>query len=306
MITYNNAEFVSDSILSVINQDYSNIQLVISDDASIDETPEIINSFQQKYPNKIIVNINKSNLGITKNTNLALKKCTGEFVTFLDGDDIFLPGKLNLQVKYMLKYPQYPLTYHDVEVFLSSTGKKIYNWRDRFIHKNISASTLVRLGPVIPSQSVMIKQSCLPNALDENIIIGFDWIVWIESMMNCKHEAGYLDLTLARYRRHTGNLTNSWSWKMKDQLTTLNIVENTWNELALECKQRKSEIYLISAIRNLVKREYRKAFHEAILMIKFAFPHFLVLLRLPIRELTFFFKLGAKFDDLMRSLFFKP
>ena len=75
MITYNNAEFVSDAILSVINQDYSNIQLVISDDASIDETPEIINSFQQKYPNKIIVNINKSNLGITKNTNSALKKC---------------------------------------------------------------------------------------------------------------------------------------------------------------------------------------------------------------------------------------
>jgi glycosyltransferase involved in cell wall biosynthesis len=303
MITYNQADFVADAIQSVIDQDYPNIQLVISDDASSDDTPAIIRDFYEKNPEVILPNINKTNVGITKNFNLALEKCKGEYVAFLDGDDIFFPGKLSHQQEFMSENPQFAISYHDIEVFLSTTGEHIYNWQDRFIGRNISVAELVRFGPILPYPGVMIRRECMPHQLNENIPVGSDWLMWIVSLINCNGQAGYIDLTLGRYRRHSGNVTKYWDWKIKDQLSTLAVVEKTWPVLSAASKKRKAEIYLIDTILNLRKREFGKALKAVGLMVKYAFPNFLTLLRLPIREITFFISARGRLDDLVKSLF---
>jgi glycosyltransferase involved in cell wall biosynthesis len=303
MLTYNQADFVSDAIQSVINQSYPNIQLVISDDASSDDTPAIIKDFYEKNPKVILPNINQSNIGITKNFNLALERCDGEYVALLDGDDIFFPGKLSHQQKFMCENPQFTITYHDVEVFLSTTGEHIYNWKERFIGKNISTSELVRYGPVLPYPGIMIMRECMPLKLDESISVGSDWLLWIESLINCNSQAGFINLTLGRYRRHSGNITKDWDWKIEDQLSTLAIVEKTWPDLSAASKKRKAEIYLIDTILNLRKREFGKALKAVGLMFKCAYPNFLILLRLPIRELIFFIRARGRVDDLVESLF---
>lgn len=303
MITYNQAGFVSEAIQSVLDQDYPNIQLVVSDDASSDDTPAIIQDFYEKNPEVILPNINKSNIGITKNFNLALERCNGEYVTFLDGDDFYFPGKLSHQQKFMSENPQFALSYHDIEVFVSTTDEHIYNWQDRFIGKDVSISELVRYGPVLPYLGVMIRRECMPRKVDERIPVGSDWLLWIESLINCNSQAGFINLTLGRYRRYAGNITRAWTWKIEDQLTTLAIVEKSWPDLSAASRKRKAEIYLIDTILNLRKREFRKARKTVGLMFKHAYPHPLVLLRLPIRELIFLIKARGRFDDLVESLF---
>jgi glycosyltransferase involved in cell wall biosynthesis len=303
MITYNQADFVSDAIQSVIDQTYPNIQLVISDDASSDDTPVILKDFYEKNPKLILLNVNKSNMGITKNFNVALERCTGEYVVFLDGDDIFLPEKLDRQQKFMLENPQFAVSYHDVEVFLSKTGEHLFNWKDRFISKNITTSELVRYGPILPYPGVMIRRECMPQKLDERIAVGSDWLFWIETLINCNNQGGFINTTLGRYRRHSGNVTKAWDWKIEDQLATLAIVEEKWSDLSTACKKRKAEIYLIDAILKFRKKEFGKAFIAVGLTLKYAFPNFLILLRLPIRELIFFIKKRGRLDDLVESLF---
>lgn len=303
MLTYNQADFVSDAIRSVLDQDYPNIQLVISDDASVDHTSEVIRYYYQQNPDVILPIYNKMTLGLTKNFNQALAKCKGKFVAFLDGDDILLPGKLTHQQKFMSENPQFAISYHGIEVFSSSTGQKLYMWHDRYIGKNITAFDLVRYGPFLPYPAVMIRRECMPAELDENIPIGSDWLLWIESLKNCNGQAGFLNLTLGRYRRHAGNVTKEWGWKIKDQLTTLAIVEKTWPDLVAASKKRKAEIYLLDTISKLGKSEYEKAFRAAGLMFKYAYPNFFILLRLPIRELIFFLKSSGRLDDLIVSLF---
>jgi len=303
MITYNHEDFISEAIQSVIDQDCPNIQLVISDDASSDDTPAIIKGFYEKHPSVILPNINKSNVGLTKNFNLALEKCSGEYITFLDGDDIFCPGKLLVQYKFMSENPQFVLSYHDVEVFSSATNEHIYNWQDRFIGRNLSPAELVRYGPVLPYLGVMMRREYVPPKANESIPFGSDWLFWIESLMKGNSQAGFINLILGRYRRYSGNLTKDWDWKIEDQLNTLAIVEKTWPVLSKASKKRKAEIYLISIIRFLRKRELGKALKAVRLMVKYGYPNYFILLRLPIRELIFFIKARYRFDDLVESLF---
>ncbi len=303
MITYNQADFVAEAIQSVIDQDYPNIQLVISDDASSDDTPAIIQDFYERNPKVILPNINKSNIGITKNFNLALERCNGEYVTFLDGDDVFSPGKLSHQQEFMSENPQFAVSYHDIEVFLSTTGEHLYNWKDRFIGRNISIAELVRYGPVLPYHGVMIRRECMPRKVDESIPVGSDWLLWIESLIYCNSQAGFINLTLGRYRRYSGNITRAWAWKIKDQLSTLAIVEKSWPDLSSASRKRKAEIYLIDTIINFRKKEFGKALQAVGLMFKYAYPNFCILLRLPIREFIFLIKTRGRFDDLVESLF---
>ena len=64
MITYNQENFIEETIESVLSQDYENLEIVISDDASTDKTPDILKGYQKKYPNKIKIYIQEKNVGI--------------------------------------------------------------------------------------------------------------------------------------------------------------------------------------------------------------------------------------------------
>ena len=87
IITYNQEDLISETIESVLFQNYPNLEIIVSDDASTDKTPEIILSYASRYPNVVIPVLNKKNIGITGNSNTAFFACTGEMVAVLGGDD---------------------------------------------------------------------------------------------------------------------------------------------------------------------------------------------------------------------------
>ena len=98
--SYNQKEFLKEAIDSVLEQSLQPNEIVIVDDASTDGSQDLIEEYFLKEP-IIKPHYNKENLGVTKTRNVALSLVTGDLITWLDGDDVYLPDKLKIQYDLM-------------------------------------------------------------------------------------------------------------------------------------------------------------------------------------------------------------
>ncbi len=98
MPAYNGEKFIEKSIKSIINQKYDEWELILIDDASTDNTYQVINSFSDS---RVRVFRNSSNKGISYSTNLGIKESKGKYIALLDDDDLATPNRLGLQVEYL-------------------------------------------------------------------------------------------------------------------------------------------------------------------------------------------------------------
>jgi len=102
--SYNKAEFVEETLISIISQKYSNLEIIIQDGASTDGTLEIIKKYAKKYP-KLIKWESKKDEGQTDAINKGFKKATGEVCSFINGDDLYKKGALESVGKYFQEHP---------------------------------------------------------------------------------------------------------------------------------------------------------------------------------------------------------
>jgi glycosyltransferase involved in cell wall biosynthesis len=109
-ITYNQEELVEESIKSILEQTYSPLEIVISDDFSNDKTTQKILEVTSKYegPHLIKYCFNTQNLGLCGNINQAIKNCSGEFIFAAAGDDISLPGRCEKVMQEWLRLEKKP------------------------------------------------------------------------------------------------------------------------------------------------------------------------------------------------------
>lgn len=303
IISYNQADFIQETVISAVEQDYDNLEVIICDDASTDSTQAILLEIASQYPNRVNLHFNETNLGGGRNRLKSLSLCHGEFITYLDGDDLFLSGKIQKQVAFMLDRPDCTLSYHNVEVFDSKTEEKIFNWKDRFGSGDGDIKRLVRYGNYLCTLSVMFRRDDLPKLkFYENIPVGLDWIVIFQILMKGNGKYCYLDEVLARYRRHATNMTLNWEGKVTSQLTTLNLIQEQAPKFAPEIRMRRAEIFLLQTLIHVQRKNLSMASKSLFKSLKYAFPLWWKLLRLPSRELLFWMSSGRKMDDLMKSL----
>ena len=102
---YNVEEFIEETIKSVLKQHYTNWELLLIDDGSIDGSSEIAENYAEKYPTKIFYYEHEGhvNKGLSYSRNTAIEKANGEFISFLDADDVWLPKYLSHQAEVILK-----------------------------------------------------------------------------------------------------------------------------------------------------------------------------------------------------------
>lgn len=107
--SYNSADFISDTISSVILQTISDWEMIIADDFSSDNSAELIRSFTKKDSRIKLIQLTE-NAGAAVARNAAIKEAKGRYIAFLDSDDIWFPSKLEKQLAFMQKY-NYVFTY---------------------------------------------------------------------------------------------------------------------------------------------------------------------------------------------------
>ena len=136
---FNKEEWINQTLLTVFNQTYSNWECLIVDDGSTDGSLVTINEFVNSHPGNWNV-ISQENSGQTRTRNLGIERAKGEYIAFLDADDLWLPSKLELQVETMLTNQNLGLLLtsyvifsegqsHNFRVVFNGNAKKmISNW----------------------------------------------------------------------------------------------------------------------------------------------------------------------------------
>lgn len=112
MPSWNTAKFIAESIQCVIEQTYQNWELLIVDDCSTDNTDEVVEPFLKDTRIKYLHNEKNSGAALTRNK--AMREAQGEWIAFLDSDDLWTPDKLEKQVNFMKKHG-YVLSYTEYE-----------------------------------------------------------------------------------------------------------------------------------------------------------------------------------------------
>ncbi|WP_094603517.1 Putative glycosyltransferase EpsE [Sporomusa silvacetica DSM 10669] len=120
---YNCEATLKESIDSIINQTYTNWELVLCDDGSTDTTFKIAQQYASKYQGKIKLLKNEKNLGLAATLNHCLQYATGEYIARMDGDDISLPERFEKQVAFLSANPEYQVVGTQMISF-DETGEK--------------------------------------------------------------------------------------------------------------------------------------------------------------------------------------
>ncbi len=184
MPTYNNDMLLEKSVKSVILQTYNKYELLIIDNNSTDKTSEIIASFNESR----IKHIKIDNRGIiAKSRNLGIKLAKGEWVAFLDSDDIWYPERLAEIIKYTQKAQSYDvITTNEYKVFQKSEKKKMLFYG--VTGKNKYKSLLLYGNRFSPSATVVRKDFIESNSLyfreDNDFITVEDYDFWLRIALN--------------------------------------------------------------------------------------------------------------------------
>lgn len=206
IVTYNQAAFLREAIDSVLAQDYPNLEIVVADDGSPDGTPDLVREYARAHPGRFVLSLSPVNEGITRNQNRAMQTCTGKYVAWLAGDDLFLPGKISKQVAFMEANPDHAICYHDLDVFQSETGATIRRFSELDRPRTGDVRTLVRYGAFNGAVSNMVRRDAQPPSFDPRIPIASDWLYFVDCLLG-GGKIGYIPEVLGRYRRHDANVT---------------------------------------------------------------------------------------------------
>ncbi|MFI5348843.1 MAG: glycosyltransferase family 2 protein [Elusimicrobiota bacterium] len=131
--TYNRARLVGSAIESVLAQNYANIEILVVDDGSKDDTVAMMARIYGGNPK--VRFLPKANGGVSSARNLGIRESRGEFVAFLDADDAWLPGKLALQLECLSRFPEAGMVWTDMAA-VDGDGKVLH---ERYLHRMYSA-----------------------------------------------------------------------------------------------------------------------------------------------------------------------
>jgi glycosyltransferase involved in cell wall biosynthesis len=104
-IVYNGAQYMRTQLDSILDQTHKVDEIVVCDDASSDNTKEILEEYKNKHPNLFFIHYNKQNIGPTKNIEKAIQACTGELILLADQDDYWETNKVDTVVKWFDQNP---------------------------------------------------------------------------------------------------------------------------------------------------------------------------------------------------------
>ena len=198
MPLYNKAPFVLEAIESVLSQDFSDLELIVVDDVSTDDSSDKV--LQVKDP-RLRLFKNERNLGAALCAQRAIDEAQGEYLIRLDADDICMPNRLKSQVEYMDAHPLVGASGGSIQ--LLGDGDKIWGFpeNDEECKAQLLFSVPVSQGASIMRHSV-IKEHCIRYA--ENLpVVGEDWLYWLKWFKVSRF--GNLKEPLIQYRRGEHN-----------------------------------------------------------------------------------------------------
>lgn len=222
--SYNYEDFIKETIESVLAQTYSDWELIIVDDGSVDNSLEVISSYAA-LDNRIslFTHGDGANKGLPATIKLGLSYAKGAYVAFLESDDTWAPEYLEEKIKALKEAPEAGLVFNSVEMFGDEKTMAEYDAYFDFSRKILSKIkfptnifNLMLLSNFVPTFScVMVKKEALQNC-NFNMVFApwLDWGLWLQ--IAYKHDFYYLPQNLTKWRMHSRSYINRAKQKPKN------------------------------------------------------------------------------------------
>ncbi|WP_339213226.1 glycosyltransferase family 2 protein [Ornithinibacillus sp. FSL M8-0202] len=224
---FNAEKFITQTIESVLEQTYSNWEMIIVDDCSTDRTIELITAYSQK-DNRIKLLQLEKNSGSAVARNVAMKNAKGKYIAFLDSDDIWFPGKLEKQLHFMQeKDIAFSFTKY---VRITEEGQlknSISIAPEKVVYKDLLKHC------VIGCLTVMLDREKIGGLEMVNIRTRQDYALWLEVTKKGFPAYGYAEV-LAKYRIVQNSISrNKWKaakrqWYVYRNVEKLGLVKSIW------------------------------------------------------------------------------
>jgi alpha-1,3-rhamnosyltransferase len=217
--SYNHAPYIEQCILSVVNQTYPHIELLVIDDGSTDDSVGRIERLQQQYGFDLRVQQNK---GLTHTLNEAIARAQGSLIAPFGSDDIMVPERIAKQVSYMLDKPEVGICAGNIEL-IDANGQLFPEARQR---RDIAFRRLdfddvfMERKPYPPAPTLLFRKEALER------VGGFDPQIRLEDLLielKITRAGYYIDClgeVLAQYRKHGSNSSKNTPFMVESILRT--------------------------------------------------------------------------------------
>lgn len=236
---YNSEKFLKESIDSVLNQTYQNLEIIAVDDGSTDGSSKILDEFSDR-----ITVISQSNQGLASALNSGIKKITGKWFKWFSPDDILYPHAIETLVRKAKELPENTILYSNWDI-INESGKKIrsfcesdYNHLSNFEYnvrlfdgQQINVNTTL-----IPT--ILFEKGCLIQELDDPVAIDYDFFLHAAILHNTKFYL--ITKPLVKYRVHSKQLSHKTISK------TLSFLPKIRNQILNQLEKSEQENYLIA------------------------------------------------------------
>lgn len=191
---FNSEAFIAETIESIIEQSYTNWELLLIDDKSTDKTVELVKTFMTKCPN-IKLLVNETNSGAAISRNKGIMEAKGEYLAFLDADDLWKPNKLEKQLAFM-QAENCEVCYASYEQ-MDEEGKPL--------NKLIKALPVLSYDKYLKSNYIgnltgMYNAMVLGKITSPNLRKRQDWLLWLAAIEKSGKPAKGIEESLAYYR----------------------------------------------------------------------------------------------------------
>lgn len=225
--SYNSEKFISQTINSILNQTYSNWELIITDDCSTDNTLSILEEYAKK-DGRIKIYKLKVNAGAALARNNSLKYCNSNYVTFIDSDDSWDKEKLFLQLAFMQKN-NYPISFTSYRL-LNESGEELN--RIVPVKKEINYNSYLK-NTIIGMSTSMVNTNLTGPLKFKDIRTRHDAYLWI-TLLKKGFNAYGLDKTLASYRVRQDSISSNkfkavkQVWRLYFEFEKLGLIKSVY------------------------------------------------------------------------------
>jgi Glycosyltransferases involved in cell wall biogenesis len=217
VISFNHNDFIGECLDAILNQKVTfSIKVILSDDCSSDDSPQIIKDYVDKYPTKIQAFFQKENLGPISNFQFAINQCQGDYIAICEGDDYWTdPLKLQKQIDYLENHPDVIATFHNAAV-VDHFGNKLYSYCSYSSTHQVSDESVILIGGGLFPTASLVFRNIFKNSPLKGIdkYKSGDRALIYELLLNGK--IVYLNELMSAYRVHDqGIFSSSISDKQK-------------------------------------------------------------------------------------------
>ena len=253
MNCYNGETYLADALKSILSQTYKNFEVIFWDNQSHDNSAFIYKSFKDK---RLKYYYAKKKTSLYRARNLALKKTRGEFIAFLDTDDVWLKNKLSSQIE-KIKNKKTTLVYSNYYILNQFTGLKKIAYKEKLpegvIYKKLLKNYFLGIGTVLIKKDIFLKKKFFFNERF-NIIGDFDFF----TMLSKNNYFSSIQRPLSNYTIHKESISNKNYQMHIDELKFWINKDNLFEKSLLFFVKQK--ILYMEIILNIFNKKYISAF----------------------------------------------